>query len=232
MSDTDGTAIEADGALPGPSAAPSELPGTAVYRAPRRDMVTLRGAADDLRDSVDAVSGLALPDRLRAAIEGDRGLLWMAPDEWLLLLPAGTAGVAVATLTARLGPGHTTVADVSDARVAFRIEGPHWREVLAKLTPADMSPGAFGLGDVRRTRVGQVAAAVWPTPGAREPAAGAGGAVAADLLCFASVADYTGALLRDAARPGTSVAYWTEPPAGGNITGRRTLHGSWLDRGA
>ena len=35
------------------------------------------------------------------------------------------------------------------------------RELMAKLTPADLHPDVFGLGMFRRSRLGQVAAAFW-----------------------------------------------------------------------
>ena len=86
--------------------------------------------------------------------------------------------------------------DVSDARALFRIDGPGAREVLAKGAPVDLSPAAFGPGDFRRTRLGQVACAFWTPDG-----------TSFELVCFRSVAAYVFGLLENAAKPGSEVGY-------------------------
>jgi sarcosine oxidase subunit gamma len=168
-----------------------------VTDAASRGMVTLRGALDVVGDVASRVAGVALPMSLRGSFDGDGGLLWMAPDELLLLTAPGGAPAAVAALDAALAGIFHTAVDVSDARAGFIVDGPRWREVLAKLTPADVSPAAFGAGTVRRSRLGQVAAAFWTVDGH-----------AAHVLCSRSVAPYMRDQLTDAARAGTEVAYW------------------------
>ena len=66
------------------------------------------------------------------------------------------------------------------------------RGVLAKLTPANLHPDALATGEVRRTRLAQVPAAVW----LRDEDT-------AELICFRSVARYVFDLLSNAARQGT-----------------------------
>jgi sarcosine oxidase subunit gamma len=69
--------------------------------------------------------------------------------------------------------------------------------VLAKGAPVDLAPAAFGVGDFRRTRLGQVAAAFWmPAPDTFE------------LMCFRSVAGYVADWLANAARPGSLAGYF------------------------
>ena len=85
--------------------------------------------------------------------------------------------------------------NVSDARAVFSVTGRGARELIAKGAPVDMSPAAFGLGDLRRTHIGQVAAAFWMT--ADE---------ALTLVCFRSYAgymfDWLSASAKDGATPG------------------------------
>jgi sarcosine oxidase subunit gamma len=163
-------------------------------------MVTLRAdlGAAAVGKAVKAALGVDMPGVRRAVLAGDRGALWMSPDELLLVLPHGEAPSAVATLSAKLAGVHHLVAEVSDARAVFRLTGDldALREVLAKLTPADLAPGAFAPGEVRRTRVGQVAAAFWIEDGG------------ITLVCFRSVARYVFDLLANAAAPGGEVRYW------------------------
>jgi sarcosine oxidase subunit gamma len=155
-------------------------------------MIGLRGdlSEERLRAAVQDVTGVGVPDRLRIEGTSERGAAWMSPDELLLFVPRDEVGAAVARLSEALAGTHHLVTDVSDLRVCLRLDGPEAREVLAKLTPADLHPEAFGPGVVRRSRLGQVAAAFWlEGEGAR-------------VICFRSVGDYMLALLRQSALDG------------------------------
>ena len=140
----------------------------AVRRAEPAGMVALRGdlAAAKLKTAVKAAVGVEMPGPRGIALAAGRGAAWMAPDEALLFCPAGEAPALVAALAARLNGLHHLVADVSDLRAGWVLDGAAVREVLAKLTPADMV--ALQPGEIRRTRLAQVAAAIWleaPRPG-------------------------------------------------------------------
>lgn len=164
-----------------------------------RGMITVRGdlSSTALKEAVTSVAGVGFPDRRGANCVGDRGLLWMSPDELLVLVPYDEAGTVVATLSQVLKGKHHLVADVSDARCLFLISSDRAREVLAKLTPADLHPDAFGPGELRRTRLAQVAAAFWMRD-----------EKTLELVCFRSVADYVFELLKTAARPGSEVGHF------------------------
>ncbi len=154
-------------------------------------MVTLRGdlSSSSLRDALRDCTGCAVPD-MRRIVFGDAGAAsaWMSPDELLLMGPRAVATHWPARFDEGLGKAHYLAADVSDARVAFRIAGAHGRDALAKGAPVDLSAAAFGPGDFRRTRLGQVACAFWmPDP------------ATFDLVCFRSVADFVGLWLDNAA---------------------------------
>ncbi|WP_375172631.1 sarcosine oxidase subunit gamma [Pseudooceanicola sp.] len=153
-------------------------------------MITLRGDLADaaVAKALTSASGLDTPAPRRLTSDGVRTLAWMSPDEALLLLPRGDLAAVQAALTEALGGVHALVADMSDARATFRLSGEdaHLREVLARLAPVDMD--RFEIGEVRRTRLAQVAAAIWM------PEAGV-----AELVCFRSVAQYVFDLLRTAA---------------------------------
>lgn len=155
-------------------------------------MVALRGDLADaaLRAAVEELTSAPVPGPLRIEGSTARGAAWMSPDELLLFVPRDEAAAAVVRLGEALAGTHHLAADVSDLRAAIRLEGEGWREVLAKLAPADLHPDAFGPGDFRRTRLGQVAAGIWPE--------GQGACV----VCFRSVGDYTLALLRQSAADG------------------------------
>ena len=189
------------------SEAESALPGAVfeglvrIEEAGLRGMVTLRAdlAEAKVRKAVKAAVGVDLPATRRAVFDGGRGALWMSPDELLLLMPHGDAPAALAALSKALGGVHHLAVEVSDARAVFRLTGDLdvVREVLAKLTPADLSPGAFAEGEVRRTRLGQVAAAFWIEEDG------------VTVVAFRSVARYVFDLLSNAAAPESAVRYWS-----------------------
>lgn len=158
---------------------------------PPQGMLTLRAdlAQPWLKAGLDA-AGLDLPDRLRLTRRGDRTAIWMSPDELLLLLPRNDLGPLRDGLAAALAGQHHLLADMSEARAIFALRGAEAREVLARLTPADVSARAFGPGCARRTRLGQVPALIWMAEEGE-----------VNIACFRSVAVYISDLLAGAAAP-------------------------------
>ncbi|WP_112321481.1 sarcosine oxidase subunit gamma [Oceanibium sediminis] len=182
------------------SEAVSALGGAAYDGAVRvedaglRGMITLRGDLCDaaLRAAVRDVTGLDIPGQRETRLDAERGLVWMAPDEMLILVPHAEAEERVSALRTALGDAHVLCANVSDARAVIRLSGAGAREVLAKGAPVDLSPAAFGPGMVRRTRLGQVAAAFWMT-----------GPETFEVVCFRSVGGFVFDWLVAASAPGS-----------------------------
>lgn len=162
----------------------------AVTRAAPRGMVTIRAdfAAPGAQAALLAATGCVMPGQRRIAFEGRRAVAWMSPDEALLFLPPEEVAGVPAAVAEALGRAPHLAVDVSDARVIFRIAGAGARMVLAKGAPIDLSPPAFRPGDFRRTRLGQVASAIWMTEDG-----------AFELMCFRSVADFVEGWLLNAA---------------------------------
>jgi sarcosine oxidase subunit gamma len=61
---------------------------------------------------------------------------------------------------------------------------------MAKLAPVDLHPDSFAVGQMRRSRMGQVAAAFWRTDAGFQ------------IICFRSVAEYMFNQLSIAAKAG------------------------------
>ena len=158
----------------------------AVTRVQGLGMVTLRGDPTELAAAIQDVAGLDLPDR-RMSVAGEDGtrLLWMSPDELLLVCHYDDAPRLARELSEELVDAFATVVVVSDARAAFDVAGPDPEGALARLMPVDF--GAMADGEVRRSRLAQVAAATWREGGAMR------------VVCFRSVADYVEAALANAA---------------------------------
>ncbi|NNK67382.1 MAG: sarcosine oxidase subunit gamma [Rhodobacteraceae bacterium] len=183
----------------------SPLPGVAVSGIAEvrelglRGMITIKGdlALPLVNSTATGVSGVDFPDRGQANYVGERGLCWMAPDEIMVLTPYAEAAGDTAHIAHVLRDTHSLVANVSDARCLFEVSGASAREVLSKLTPADMHPDRFRPGAFRRTRLAQVPAAVWMRDDQT-----------IEVFAFRSAARYVSDLLANAARPGTAVGYY------------------------
>lgn len=181
----------AGAAAPDPALSGARYAGyVTVAEAPPPGMITLRCRGD--AGPALAALGLPVPGVRRIERAGAAQVAWMAPGEWLLLLPREGVGAALDTLGAALADVPHLAADVSDARAVLRLEGARVREVLAKACPVDIGPMAPG--EIRRTRAAQIAAAFWLEEDG-----------SATLICFRSVARYAFELFATLARPGSEV---------------------------
>lgn len=155
-------------------------------------MITLRAKGVKALDkAVKAITGTKLPAQRRMEINGDKACGWMSPDEYLLIVPYADVADALARLAKALAGEHHLAVDVSDARAIFRIEGDKAADVLRKLAPVDFD--TLQPGEIRRSRVAQVAAAFWKDD------------TGFTLVCFRSVAGYVLGLLTHSAQPGSEL---------------------------
>lgn len=158
-------------------------------------MITLRGDLSVLGGALASVLGVSAPEQ-RRVVAGEKGqVLWMSPDELLVVLPYTEAPGVAKALEAALAGQFATVAVVSDARTLIKVSGAQARDVLAKLMPIDFA--AFGVGELRRSRLAQVAAAVWRT-----------GEGEWSVVCFRSVGGYAFEALATVAKPGGEVGLY------------------------
>ena len=156
-------------------------------------MITLRCKHDvkALPKAIKSAVGMAMPAPRRIVKDGAFGAAWMAPDELLLILPYDQVANVLAGIAKSLKAEHHLAVDVSDARAVFRITGEKAAQVLTKLTPADLT--ALQPGEIRRSRVAQVAAAFWVQDDGFT------------LVCFRSVAVYVMDLLAHSAARGSAL---------------------------
>ena len=159
-------------------------------------MITLRGDLADkaLVKAASAASGARVPGQREAQVKGDSGLVWMSPDELLVLCPYGEVGKRAAAMAQALAGTHALAVNVSDARAVLRVTGAAAREVLAKLCPVDLAPQSFAPGQIRRTRLAQVPAALWMDSDD-----------SFRIVCFRSVAQYAFDVLKAAANSQSAV---------------------------
>jgi sarcosine oxidase subunit gamma len=75
-------------------------------------------------------------------VTGDmtRGVLWLGPDEWLVVSLPGTMADTVTELDAALAGSDHSVLDVSENRAVIELRGTDRHAVLASGCPLDLDP--------------------------------------------------------------------------------------------
>lgn len=172
-----------------------------VKDAGLQGMITLRGdlKSDALAKAVKTTVGVAVPATGKITSGKKGAAAWMSPDELLLLVNHADADKIVSKLETMLAGAHMLAVNVSDARAMFTLDGPVIRDVLAKGSPANLSPSSFAIDDVRRTRLGQLPVAFWLNS-----------ETTASVICFRSVGEHVFNWLKNAAQKGTSPKYYSK----------------------
>lgn len=152
-------------------------------------MVGLRvpvGSPD--RTRLAKVLGADLPGRCGEVATGhDVVVLWLSPDEFLVISQSVAGSTLVSYLRAGVSEGGAAVVDLSANRTTLRLEGASARAVLEKGCPLDLHPRAFAVGTAVATGIGRVPVILWK--------------IEADsfrILPRASYADFLGRWLIDA----------------------------------
>ena len=134
-------------------------PGSAAETAvmvehPHTGKIDLRGDSGDraFLDAVRGAIGAAPPtDANTVATAGRNEILWLGPDEWLVVTPMDGQGAMEASLNEALAGRNVSIVDTSDARTMIRIHGAQAGDVLMKGCPLDLHPRAFGAGQCAQT---------------------------------------------------------------------------------
>ncbi|MFT4471681.1 sarcosine oxidase subunit gamma [Arthrobacter sulfonylureivorans] len=166
--------------------------GVALREVPFLTMVGLRAEPGSAAAAaLEAAAGAPLPGKV-GQVTGDpdgTAVLWLGPDEYLLVAPEGSA--LAADLTAALGGEPGAVVDLSANRTTLELSGPSARRVLEKGCHADLHPRVFGPGTAISTQLATVPVLLWQT------AESHGGPVYR-IMPRASFADFTARWLLDA----------------------------------
>jgi sarcosine oxidase subunit gamma len=117
---------------------------------PFRGKLILRGG-DAIRERAARVLGTTLPPALRSVTTADTVLLWLGPDEWLILTAADRAEAMAAALRDALAGLHHAVVVVGDRMTGIRLAGARAADVLNAGCPLDLHLAVFPAGAVTRT---------------------------------------------------------------------------------
>ena len=130
--------------------------GVMLGESPTRGLLVLRGngASTGFRSTVSAVLGLEpVREPLTAERRRDVSMLWLGPDEWLVVTPDRRVARIERALRDALAGQHAALTDVSHSRTILTLSGPGARAVLAKGCPLDLHPRVFGPGRCAQSRL-------------------------------------------------------------------------------
>lgn len=142
------------------AAASAETP-VAMAERPFLAQLNVRGNAADAAFIAAAKSALGVDLPLAAntvASKGKLDVLWLGPDEWLVVSAAGTDGFesegALADKLRKAFEGQfVSVTEVGEARTTITISGARARDVIAKGCPLDLHPDVFGAGQCAQSHI-------------------------------------------------------------------------------
>jgi sarcosine oxidase subunit gamma len=105
--------------------------------------------------AIERVLGCSLPrtpNTFRVAAAADK-VLWLGPDEWLILAPEGREPALAQALRQAAGDGFAAVVELGSGQTVIELTGARAREVIAKGCPLDLHPRAFGPGRCAQSRL-------------------------------------------------------------------------------
>ncbi|MGI5160619.1 sarcosine oxidase subunit gamma [Microbispora sp. CA-102843] len=103
-------------------------------------------------ERIGTAIGVPLPVEPGIAVGGgDLEVLWLGPDEWLVVGPDGAAPGLVERLMEAVDGEHVSIVDVSAQRTTLVIAGDRARDVLAHGCALDLHPRVFGPGRCAQT---------------------------------------------------------------------------------
>ncbi len=178
----------------------SPLEGTGlparVRELPFLVQIDLRADAGDaamMARLTDAIGG-RLPTEPKTAVvsdDGTRHVLWLGPDEWLILSEPDTGPALEEAIRDAIGDGPAAVVDVSANRTTLSVSGPRARDLLAFGCSIDLHERYFKPGMCAQTLLARANVIIVPVGPAVEPAF--------RVLVRPSFATYLAAWLTDAA---------------------------------
>ncbi|GAA4225892.1 sarcosine oxidase subunit gamma [Streptosporangium album] len=139
--------------------------GLCIAEAPFLTQVNLRAdPAGDAAHALGSALGVPLPTEPNTYARGDADVLWLGPDEWLVVGAAGDGGLE-RRLRAAAGSRHVAVTDVSAQRTTLLVTGPRARELLAHGCALDLHPRLFGPGRCAQTMLARAQIVLAAHPG-------------------------------------------------------------------
>jgi len=114
----------------------------------------LRGLLTDSAfvNAINTILDIELPAQANTVVENEGlSVLWMSPDQWLLITNEESQQAKLLMLTGALENIFAQINDVSGGQTIITIKGEKAREVMNKGTTFDVHPTVFAAGQCAQT---------------------------------------------------------------------------------
>jgi sarcosine oxidase subunit gamma len=139
----------------------SALPG--IRLLPPAARFIIRGGHPVIRVAAQALGLSADLAACRASRALDRALLWLGPDEFLVLAAEGEAPMLAQILPAALRESPHALVDVSHRQTGLEVSGAHARAILNSGCPLDLDASRFPVDMCTRTVFAKAEIVLWRT---------------------------------------------------------------------
>jgi sarcosine oxidase subunit gamma len=130
-------------------------PASTLRALPLGAVVSVRARGGACGRAAAAWGVAALPGHGPVAAAPLGRVVWVRPDEWLVIGDAASRGPLLAALAEAVGDGTAdaegAVVDLSASRHALELSGVRTRDVLAAVCALDLHPRAFPVGHATQT---------------------------------------------------------------------------------
>ena len=110
---------------------------------------------------IKSITGCAFPPTAnKFTTAGERHVVWLGPDEFMVICEAGKDEELASAIHASFGNRHAAVTNITDALVAFHLKGVAVRQVLAKGCALDLHQNSFASGDAAQTLLSHAAVTI------------------------------------------------------------------------
>lgn len=134
-----------------------------LRQLPPASRFVLRGGPDALAAAADAL-GLSYSETpCRAARSDVRAVLWLGPDERLLIGPAGAGQEIEGLLQRALGGRPHSLVEIGHGQTAFELSGSRAAAALNIGCPLDLDPASFPVDMCTRTVFAKAQIVLWRT---------------------------------------------------------------------
>ncbi|HYR34796.1 MAG TPA: sarcosine oxidase subunit gamma family protein [Burkholderiales bacterium] len=116
--------------------------------------LSLRGSGEQFFAACESVLGMRPPTAPNTvASAAGTTILWLGPDEWLLIDSRTGTDHVIGDLKKALSGIHSAVVDVTSSRKALVVSGERAEEILSKAATLDFSVQAFPVGSCAQTNI-------------------------------------------------------------------------------
>ena len=110
---------------------------------------------------IKSITGCAFPPAAnKFTTAGERHVVWLGPDEFMIICEAGKDEELASAVHASFGSRHAAVTNITDALAAFHLKGAAVRQVLAKGCALDLHQNSFTSGDTAQTLLSHAAVTI------------------------------------------------------------------------